>query len=235
MQNNLFIENICTKIKNGDIVSPFLFLNKKGDLLNSQVIEICTSILDNLNVPLTYLFRLEDDWEKIKIDALKCFLEKWNLKSSFDCQIFLIENIWRFTLSSANTCLKFFEEPWKWNIIILTNPSESQVLDTILSRVIQINTSNVSFINKKNDFYFSLIHKFIVDSDYSLYSYFFNEKLEKSDYILFLENIILYSKEYWKFTNLLFSIEKDINNIKNNNVSPKFIIDKTLIELNLEK
>lgn len=230
----MFINNLISKIKDGETVSPFLFLGKNIELVNSEVNNVWALLLAKLNIPKIYLYKLEDTWESIKLEHLKKFLEKWNLKSSYICQIFLIENIWRFTLSASNYCLKFFEEPWKWNILFLTNSSESKVLETILSRVIQINyTWNDAAIN--NDFYYTLIDNFINRSDYSIFTYFYKEKLESTEYILFLLTIIEYSKQNGIFSKILSCVEEDINSIKNNNVSWKFVVDKYLFKIKLKK
>lgn len=235
MPNNNFVKEICLKIKKGAIMSPILFLNKNKEILNSEVNDIASEILSEFKIPNSYLFKLEDNWDKIKIDELKRFLSKWDLKSSFECQIFFIENISRLTLSASNTCLKFFEEPWKWNIIFLTSWSEGHILDTILSRVDKINFSNVSTSNKKSNFYLSLIDNLVKKWDYWILSYFYKEKLLKEDYLSFLENVIYYSKDTWLFKDLLSSLEDDMNMIKNNNVLAKGIVDKVLLKINLRK
>jgi len=54
---------------------------------------------------------LNDDEEKIKIEKIKQFLTIGYQKSSFTFQIFIIQDIERMTRESANSCLKFFEEP----------------------------------------------------------------------------------------------------------------------------
>ena len=73
---------------------------------------------------------------------LKEFLSNSNQKPRFKFQVFFIENISRFTLKSANSCLKFFEEPKFGNIIFLSNTSEAGILDTIISRVQIVNLNS---------------------------------------------------------------------------------------------
>ncbi|PID87472.1 hypothetical protein CSB07_01540 [Candidatus Gracilibacteria bacterium] len=234
MNNIELLNEIVLKIKSGDSISPFLFLGRNQDLVNSDVYNLGLNVLKEFDIPKNYLYRLEDNGENIKIEDIKKFLDKGNLRSYYKCQIFLIENISRFTLSASNNCLKFFEEPGIGNIIFLTNSSESQILDTIISRVTEINYSGV-IKNISNEFYISLLDNYIKNKDYSLFSYFFKEKLEKKDYISFLDNIIFYSKETGMFDDILSSLEEDINAIKNNNVSAKFIVDKYLLEIKLKK
>ena len=95
------------------------------ELVNSQVTSLAQELLQKYNIPLTYIYRLDDTGEKIKIAEIKRFVEPGNSLPGYTFQIFLIENISRLTLQSSNSCLKFFEEPGKHNVIFLTNNSES--------------------------------------------------------------------------------------------------------------
>jgi hypothetical protein len=64
------------------------------------------------------------------------------------------------TRESANSCLKFFEEPGIGNLIFLTNKSESGILDTILSRVTPIILDSQNSLLEKT-FYYDMIEKFL--------------------------------------------------------------------------
>ncbi len=228
MINKNIIEQITQKIDKDEEISPCLFLWKNWDILNSNVESFAQEIAKKYEIPLSYIYTLKDDWEKIKIADIKRFLEFSVSRPPYKVQIFIIENISRLTLQSANSCLKFFEEPWKQNLIFLTNNSESGVLDTILSRTRNIDMGWASF-SKKDEFYFSLIKSYTQSKSTEIFSYFFRNKLEKSDYIKFLENLILYAKENLCFIDLLTDIEEDINAIQQNNVSAKYIVDKYLL------
>ena len=86
-----------------------------------------------------------------------------------------------------------------------------------------------SALSKKDNFYFSLIHNYLLNNNTEIFSYFFKNKLEKEDYIKFLENLILYSKDNFCFIDLLTEIDEDISAIQQNNVSAKYIVDKYLL------
>jgi len=229
MKNNI-INNIKDQINKGDKKAPFLFLGKNNDLLNSQVKDLALELLNEYNIPHSYLYTFEDNWEKIKIKDMKSFVEFSNSKPPYKFQIFLIENISRFTISAWNSLLKFFEEPDVTNIIFLTSTSESGILDTILSRVQTINLWWIEKI-KKDNFLFSMIKNYIEKKDTEILSYFFRNKLEKEEYINLLENIIIYAKENLILINYLEEINEDINSIKQNNVNGKYIIDKWLLKI----
>jgi len=229
MKNNI-INNIKDQINKGDKKAPFLFLGKNNDLLNSQVKDLALELLNEYNIPHSYLYTFEDNWEKIKIKDMKSFVEFSNSKPPYKFQIFLIENISRFTISAWNSLLKFFEEPDVTNIIFLTSTSESGILDTILSRVQTINLWWIEKI-KKDNFLFSMIKNYIEKKDTEILSYFFRNKLEKEEYINLLENIIIYAKENLILINYLEEINEDINSIKQNNVNGKYIVDKWLLRI----
>lgn len=230
MKNNNIIKNIYNQLSKGETISPFLFLGKNSEILNSQVINLWYEILKIFEIPKVYLYIFQDNWEKIKIKEIKEFIEPSNSKPPYKFQIFLIENISRFTISAWNSLLKFFEEPENSNLIFLTNSSESWVLDTILSRVQIINLWWQNII-KKSEFYINLIDKYKKEKNTEILSYFYRNKLEKEDYLDFLENFIIYSKENLLFIEFLDEINEDINSIKQNNVNAKFIIDKWLLRI----
>jgi hypothetical protein len=136
------------------------------------------------------------------------------------------------TEESANSCLKIFEEPSVWNLIFLTSESESSILETILSRCTIINSKNQDdYI--KSEFYYSMIDDYIRWINHTFASYVFKEKLEKSDYINILKNIIFYLKEKLVFIDMIESINEDINWIQKNNLLPKYVVDKYIIKLKL--
>jgi len=230
MINKSIIENIIWQINKGDKKSPFLFLGKNPDLLNSDVKNLWLDLLKYFKIPSSYLYTFEDNWEKIKIKDMKSFVEFSNSKPPYKFQIFLIENISRFTISAWNSLLKFFEEPDITNVIFLTNNSESWILDTILSRVQTFDLWWQTKI-KKDEFIYSLINNYITKKDTEILSYYFRNKLEKEEYISILENLIIYFKNNLIFINYLTEINDDINAIKQNNVVAKYVVDKWLIKI----
>jgi len=230
MINKNIIDKIIYQINKGDKKAPFLFLGKNPDLLNSDIKNLWLELLKHFEIPSTYLYNFEDNWEKIKIKDMKSFVEFSNSKPPYKFQIFLIENISRFTISAWNSLLKFFEEPDATNVIFLTNKSESWILDTILSRVQIFDLWWITKI-KKNEFVYSMINNYIRKKEPEILSYYFRNKLEKEEYISFLENLIIYSKNNLVFINYLTQIDEDINSIKQNNVNAKYIVDKWLLKI----
>lgn len=224
------IENIISKIEKGEEISPFLFTWQAADKLNFEVESLAYRLLEEYSIDKMSFLRLKDDWTNLKIKDVKEFMAQSEKKPRFKFQIFYIENIWRFTLKSANSCLKVFEEPWVWNLIFLTNASEAWVLNTILSRVQTIDKKS-SQISEKSEFYYWLIDRYLKDWDIKLLSYFFTSKLEKQEYISFLKTLFIYIKDNLILINLLDELEEDINLVEKNNLLPKYVVDKYMLKI----
>lgn len=222
------VENINKGVEN----SPFLFMSWNLELLNQKIYNFALDILSEYDVPKVNIFTLKDDWESIKISQIKEFLQKLNSKSSYKLQIFIIENVSRLTLQAANSVLKQFEEPWIWNLIFLTNKSESAVLDTILSRVQSVNLG-LKQVEGNYNFYLDMIKDYLNDKSNNLVSYFYKNKLEKKDYIDFLKSLVLLIKS-WEIilnNNLLDDLLEDINLVSTNNVNSRGVVDKWILVL----
>lgn len=242
---NNFLDKLYKKIENGEASSPFLFIWKNLELLNSKISDIASGLLKKYDVPNISLYTLASDWEKIKIETIKKFLEIWNMDTPYRFQIFLIEDVSRLTLQAANSCLKFFEEPWKKNIVFLTNSWETWVLDTVLSRVQTIDMWWVD-IESSDSFFNSMIDSYInphpnlphsqeegIATNTNLISYFFKNKLDKQDYTSFLKTLIVYARDNFVFLEYLEEIESDLNVIKTNNVNPKWVVDKWILKIKI--
>ncbi len=221
---------ISNNLKTGEHTSPVLFVWQNLEMVNASAASLAKEICSQHDVPHAAFSTCIDNGDTLKIWQIKEFFKKSELSSPYTFQIFLLENISRMTLSAANSCLKLFEEPWVQNIIFLTNVSESQILDTIISRV-QISYIEWKMSSWKSDFYFGLIHQYRLRKDPEIFAYFFRNKLEKSDYLDFLHNIIQYAQEYSVYIHLLEDLHEDIGVIQANNVNAKWVVDSYLFKL----
>lgn len=230
MTNSQIIDHIQEYIKKGTIIAPFLFFGQNSELLEQQIIDISHELLANNNAPKTAFFHFSIPDKNIKIKDIKAFIEPSFSRANYGIQIFYIPDVSRLTVSSSNSLLKFLEEPAPGNIILLSSQSESGILDTILSR-----THTIPLWwkqkSKEDPFYQDLINSHIQKKNQELVSYFFRNKLEKQDYVSFLENLIIYSKKHLCFIPMLQEIEEDINAIIQNNALPRNIVDKWILQL----
>lgn len=229
MKMNSF-DIIQKQIQKGGVVSPFLFLSPNLELLHWELYTYILSLLKDHDIDMQSLFHISDSDEAIKIEEIKKLLTHGEIKPRFKFQIFLIENISRMTTQAQNSCLKFFEEPWEGNIIILTNSSESWILDTILSRV-QIISWATHIRARVSEFYYDMIYSHDHQQSDELIRYMFSSKLEKWEYIEFLKALIEYISQTWKYIWLLENIHDDINGILKNNFQGKYIADTYIMKL----
>ena len=54
-------KNITEIINKGEEISPFLFLGENTEMLEAQIFQLATSILDEYSVPHVNLLKLEDN------------------------------------------------------------------------------------------------------------------------------------------------------------------------------
>ena len=100
----------------------------------SDEVDIC-SLIDNNNLPS--LITIEPDGQFIKKEQILDMMERFSTKPIYsDNNIYIIRNAERFNSSSANTLLKFLEEPEDniLGIFITNNKVSAWVLCTPRAR-----------------------------------------------------------------------------------------------------
>lgn len=224
------INFIQKAIEKGDQVSPFLFLSNDIQAIHQEIQRITTWLQKIYRFPVTSIFDLDTWSETIKIQDVRKFIENSHVKSSYNIQVFTIYNISQLTLWSSNGLLKFLEEPWPWNIIFLTNTSESGILDTVLSRV-QVHYIESNIKIRYSEEIVDLLEKFINQNNVDILQYYYSKKIQKEDGIIFLYSLIDCISKTGKHIEILSDIEESINGLAHNNFVAKFIIDQYLIQL----
>lgn len=215
--------------KSGETLSPFLFLWNNLEILHSEMEALLSEVLSEYNIPATSVIKLEDNGENLKIESIRQLLQSAVVAANYQFQVFVIENISRLTLASSNSMLKFLEEPGKRNIIFLSNASESGVLETILSRVSTIQR-NITVSSNENLFFKELLSNVQgTAGKQSLLSYVYGAKLEKSEYIDFLQ--VLLGQRNIISPNQMLELSEDIQAVANNNVLPKYVLDKWVMKI----
>lgn len=229
----IVVDQIKWAVKKGDQISPFLFICKSASENYFAIQQIITELQEAFDLPSSYISSLDDDEKAIKVSQVRLFIEKSFIKPDYGIQIFVIHDISRLTSASGNALLKFFEEPWIWNIIFLSNASQSAVLDTILSRVqtIVVPVDRPDWVSEE---IFSLIEKYVVSGNTEIVSYYYLKNSEKKDALDFLYALLIYIKKTWNFSELIEKIDQDITGISQNNFLPKYVIDSYIIRLTKE-
>ena len=179
------------------------------------------------------LYIVEPEKNGIKKDQMLELMNDFNNKSLLNNKkIYIIKECEKFNDYSANTMLKFLEEPNDDIIGILLTNNRYKVIDTIISRcqvITFVDDSNFDIIDEYADlidFIFN-IKKNISNYD-EIYKKYFNDKTISKNSLLYLEDLcisyinkkvnltILNGIDEESFSNLIIVIEEEINKLRFN-------------------
>ncbi len=120
----------------------------RNDLSNENM--ICR-LIDSSNYPDLKIIEADGQW--IKKNQLIELMDDFHNKSLFgNRRVYIIKETEKLNTSSANTILKFLEEPEDGIIAILLTKNRFQVIDTILSRCQILNLSgDFDFVEGNDD------------------------------------------------------------------------------------
>lgn len=171
-------------------------------------------LIDNNNYPDIKIIEPDGNW--IKKTQLLELQKEYNNKSLLGKKrIYIINKAERLNSSSANTMLKFLEEPEEDIIAILITDNRYHVLDTILSRCQILNLKEDNYNIEKEDEIMDLIECFINPNNFFLqYNYLMNKEIV--DKTIFKEKLqkiehIFINYLNCKFEKSLENTEKDLN------------------------
>ena len=196
---------LINSINNNKLVQAYLFIsNDKVFLMEyalsfvKKIINVENQIDNNIYPELKII---EPKNNIIKKEDLSLLQKEFNVKPVIGNKlVYIINGAEKLNSSSANTILKFLEEPNDDIIAILLTDNLSKVLPTIKSRCQVISLKNNDTINVKNSEYFYNLYKVNRDIEEFTFEYYKNleknairviEKLEKNK-----ENFIINLKEY---------------------------------------
>jgi len=205
-----------------------IILNCKYDELEANNV---SSLIDNNNY--SDLMIIEPDGQWIKKGQLLKLQEEFSNKSLLNNKrVYIIKQSDKLNSSSANTILKFLEEPNEDIVAILLTTNRYQVIDTILSRC--------QILNLKEEFNLKLISdstreffKFLLKKEelFIKYNYIFNNLMTDKNEAKKILSEIQYLLLYFVNNKEEFSKEFDI---KYYNVD-KFIEYSSIIEDEISK
>lgn len=204
-------------------------VNNRIDLANSLIEKILevqewNNIEDLSNNYDLQIIKTENQF--IKKEEIISLKEKYKTKSIYNkIRIYIIEEAEKLNNSSANTLLKFLEEPEEDIIAILITNNSNLVINTIVSRcqVIRyyVEKNNTSDINKEYiDFLFQFINKFELEKEKSIayineFSKNIQDRQQLSEFLknmLYVYNDVLHKKINYKI-NYFLEYENDIQKI----------------------
>ena len=181
-----------------DFIKMILCNIKYEDIDNSD--NPIISLIDNNNYP--DLRVIEHDGSTIKKGQLIELQKDYSNKSLLDGKrIYIIKNAEKLNPASANTILKFLEEPEEDIIAFLITDNRYHVLDTIISRcqILTLKEDNLSF--EEDDDILDLLKCVVYPNDFYIkYNHFMKDVLVDKDVardkFKMIENILILYLNY---------------------------------------
>ena len=225
----------------------------KEDLINKKN-NICT-LIDDGNYPDLKIIEADGQW--IKKNQMLELMDEFQNKSLLDNKkIYIIKEAEKLNNSSANTILKFLEEPEEGIIAILLTKNRFQVIETILSRCQFLNLSTESvgndlssdsrmlfeYILNGNDLfinYSNIVSEIIPDkvvakrclNEISQVIINYLAYMSNKDYALSMEFInILNGQNVEKLVNIIAIIEEEIKKLEYN-INYKLWLDNLFAQI----
>lgn len=206
ISNNHLSHSYLIEVGNYDDDLKFVYDFIKMILCNMTYNELSSSdnkiikLIDSDNYP--DLIVIEPDGNNIKKGQLLSLQKEFSNKSLFgNKRIYIIKECEKLNISSANTILKFLEEPEDDIVAFLLTKNRYQVIDTIISRCQILNLRDCNYLIDLDDDIINLL------------DVIFNPKKFYMQYNYFISNIILdkqVAKE--KFTKVEEIIVDYLNN-----------------------
>lgn len=179
------------------------------------------------------LYVIEPEKNGIKKDQMLDLMEEFNNKSLLDNKkIYIIKECEKFNGYSANTILKFLEEPNEDIIGILLTNNRYRVIDTIISRCQVITFVDDSIFNL-DESYMDLVDFIInikknISSYDEIYKKYFTDKIVSKNSLIYIEKLcinylnnkvdftVLNGLDNKVFSNLIIVIEEEMNKLRYN-------------------
>lgn len=152
-------------------------------------------MIDNNTYPDVFIVEPDGNW--IKKSQLKDLQKEYSNKSlQGGKRIYVIRNAECLNASSANTILKFLEEPEDNIIAFLITDNRYHVIGTVLSRCQIISLKENKYIDECNEECFELMKALLFPNDFYIhYNYYLNsilsDKTLVNDYFCNIEKILM--------------------------------------------
>lgn len=171
------------------------------------------NLIDSNNYPDIKIIEPDGNWIK-KTQLLELQKEYSNKSLLGKKRIYLIKNAEKLNSSSANTMLKFLEEPEEDIIAILITNNRYHVLDTILSRCQILTLKEEDYIIEQEDEIMDLIECFINPNSFFLqYNYLINKEIVDKN--IFKEKLVKIEQIFINYLNYKY---EEVNNNVNKDI-----------------
>ena len=220
VENNKISHTYLIEIGNYDDDYKFVIDFVKMILCNLRYDELVSSknslihLIDTNNFPDIKV--VEPEGSYIKKSQLLDLQKEFNNKSLYDTKrVYIIKNAEKLNSASANTILKFLEEPENDIIALLLTDNRYHVIDTIISRCQILTLKEDIFVFDDNEDIINLLECIIKPREFFIrYNYFINNVILDKDSAFnkfsTIENLLTQYLNHYYCKN---EINNDISNI----------------------
>lgn len=220
IDNSKISHTYLIEVGNYDVDYDFVIIFIKMILCNLHYEDLSISnnplihLIDTNNFPDIKV--IEPDGSFIKKSQLLDLQKEFNNKSLYDTKrVYIIKNAEKLNSSSANTILKFLEEPENDIIALLLTDNRYHVIDTIISRCQILTLKEDVFVFDDNEDIINLLECIVKPNEFFIrYNYFINNVIvdKESAFNKFstIENLLIQYINHYYCNN---EINTDISNM----------------------
>ena len=242
VENNKISHTYLIEIGNYDDDYKFVIDFVKMILCNLRYDELVSSknslihLIDTNNFPDIKV--VEPEGSYIKKSQLLDLQKEFNNKSLYDTKrVYIIKNAEKLNSASANTILKFLEEPENDIIALLLTDNRYHVIDTIISRCQILTLKEDIFVFDDNEDIINLLECIIKPREFFIrYNYFINNVILDKDSAFnkfsTIENLLTQYLNHYYCKN---EINNDISNILDKVDKNRILNTISILEDSLEK
>lgn len=242
VENNKISHTYLIEIGNYDDDYKFVIDFVKMILCNLRYDELVSSknslihLIDTNNFPDIKV--VEPEGSYIKKSQLLDLQKEFNNKSLYDTKrVYIIKNAEKLNSASANTILKFLEEPENDIIALLLTDNRYHVIDTIISRCQILTLKEDIFVFDDNEDIINLLECIIKPREFFIrYNYFINNVILDKDSAFnkfsTIENLLTQYLNHYYCKN---EINNDISNILDKVDKNRILNTISILEDSLKK
>ncbi len=175
-----------------------------------------------------FIYEKSEEKKHMSVTDIRRFIEEVSLQPYAGKALYILRNFDDATPEAMNACLKLFEDPPEYTIILLWVKNPEKILETIRSRTISLFRENntVRLPLEVRD----MIQEYFDGKVEGLIWYLYTAKYDQGMALAILRESLKYADK-----NLLISIEVALIHIFQVNENPRNILDRVFLCKNTER
>ncbi len=174
-----------------------------------------------------FIYEKLEEKKHMSVTDIRRFIEEVSLQPYSGKALYILRDFDDATPEAMNACLKVFEDPPEYTIILLWVKNPEKLLETIHSRTINLFRQKNAFMIPQ-DLHDHVVNYFQWDTD-GLIRYLYTEKYDQSTAIAILRESLRYADN-----DLIISIETSLIHIYQVHENPRNILDRVFLCRNTE-